>query len=319
MRSRVRPEELLLCAYALTLAVLMTVVHDWHFSTLFHYRFFWAFVLLALAVLAREYRRLRPSEPRPVALRAAARPALRVIRDFFPFLLALIFYERLHDLTPLIRPTVVDATLIAIDRAVFHVDVPVWLGQFATPLLTHVMVFCYLSYFFSPALLACLMYWRGDRQLFRDFLVSLTIVTLLGFIGYLLVPAVGPYLFQAELFPTRLPGGGGISSIDIDMIGTIDNFKGFGRDCFPSLHTAHTTVVLAFTWRYSRRVFAAYLPLALGLYVSTLYLRMHYVTDLAGGFVAAAIAIWAGPRLERWWFNLDEAGVPRPIALRSKP
>src|SRR5262249_47480958 len=143
-----------------------------------------------------------------VALRLALPPALTVLRDFLPFLVALIFYETLHDLTPLVRPEIVDGALAAIDRALLGVDVAVWVGRFASPALTQVMVVCYLSYFFAPGLLAAIIYWRGQRQLFRDFLVSLSVVTLMGYIGYLLVPAVGPFIYQADLFPSRLPGEG---------------------------------------------------------------------------------------------------------------
>jgi membrane-associated phospholipid phosphatase len=171
------------------------------------------------------------------------------------------------------------------------------------------MVFCYLSYFFAPAILAACIYWSDRRQLFRDFLVSLCVTTLLGYTGYLLVPAVGPYLYQAALFPDRLPGGG-LHEAD-SVIQTIDSLKGYARDCFPSLHTAHTTVVLVFAWRYSRLAFAVYLPIALGLYVSTIYLRMHYAIDVAAGFAVAALAVAIGPRLERWWYR------PAPAMLRE--
>jgi membrane-associated phospholipid phosphatase len=181
------------------------------------------------------------------------------------------------------------------------VDAAVWLDRFATPLITRAMVICYLSYFFAPAILAAMIYWSGRRQLFRDCLVSLSVVTFLGFSGYLIVPAVGPFVFQRELFPNRLPGHG--LQITELVISTLDQMRGFARDCFPSMHTAHTTVVLAFAWRFSRRVFFAYLPMALGLYVSTMYLRMHYAVDVAAGFTVAAVAVWSGPRLERWWYR----------------
>jgi membrane-associated phospholipid phosphatase len=304
MRSRIRPEEALLALYGSALIVIMAATHHFLITNTMHLRFCASFALLALLVLWRGYRRSRRAEPellRAEHLRRALPPAVRVVRDFFPFLLVLVFYETLHDLTPLIRHDVVDARLIAIDRAVLGVDVSLWLDRFATPLLTQVMVVCYLSYFFAPAILAALIYWSARRQLFRDCLVSLSVVTFLGFSGYLIVPAVGPFVFQHQLFPQRLPGHG-LAATEM-IIGTIDQMRGFARDCFPSMHTAHTTVVLAFAWRFSRRLFLAYLPMALGLYVSTLYLRMHYAVDVAAGFAVAALAVWMGPRLERWWYR----------------
>jgi membrane-associated phospholipid phosphatase len=304
MHSRIRPEEALLAIYGLALIIIMAATHHFLISNTMHLRFCVTFALLALFVLLRGYHRSRQAEPelpRAEHVRRALPSAVRVVRDFFPFLLVLVFYETLHDLTPLICHDVVDAQLIAIDRAVLGVDAAPWLDRFATPLLTQIMVTCYLSYFFAPAILAALIYWSGQRQLFRECLVSLSVVTFLGFSGYLIVPAVGPFVFQHELFPARLPGHGLV--VTETIITRLDQMRGFARDCFPSMHTAHTTVVLAFAWRFSRRLFVMYLPMALGLYVSTIYLRMHYAVDVAAGFAVAAVAVWSGPRLERWWYG----------------
>jgi membrane-associated phospholipid phosphatase len=300
VRSRIRPEEALLAGYGVALVAIMAGTRHWRFTATTHLRFCAVFLILAGLVLVRGLVRAR-GQGFADALRDATPPAVLVIRDFLPFLLALVFYETLHDLTPLLRHDVVDGALIAVDRAVFGVDVAVWMGQFGTPWLTNAMVGCYMSYFFAPAILAALIYWSEQRQLFRDFLVTLCVTTLLGYTGYLLVPAVGPYIFQADRFPQRLPGRGLSSTASVIL--TIDAIKGYARDCFPSLHTAHTTVVLAFAWRFSRAAFLAYLPMAIGLYVSTMYLRMHYAVDVAAGFATAALAVWGGPRLERWWYR----------------
>jgi membrane-associated phospholipid phosphatase len=298
---RVRPEEALLAVYGAALVSIMAATGHWTFTSTMHGRFIEAFLLLAVLVLFRGLFRARGAGSTWESLKVAAPPAATVVRDFLPFLLALLFYETLHDLTPLLRHDVVDAALIAVDRAVLGVDVSVWMGRFATPRLTQAMIFCYLSYFFAPAILAAAIYWAGRRQLFRDFLVSLCVTTLLGYTGYLIVPAVGPYIFQSELFPERLPGGE-LHHFD-SMIRTIDSLKGYARDCFPSLHTAHTTVVVVFAWRFSKVVFALYLPIAVGLYISTMYLRMHYAVDVLAGFATAALAVTLGPRLERWWYR----------------
>jgi membrane-associated phospholipid phosphatase len=308
MRARLRPEEALLLVYGALLAVLMAASGVWRFTAFHHPRFLQCFATLAVLVFVRQYAHARRTRNDVrAAAHAASGPALGVLRDFLPFFFGLLFYETLHDYTPIVRPSVVDAQLVAIDRAIFGVDVAAWLGRFATPWLTRVMVYAYLSYFFAPGLLAAIAYFRGARAAFRDFMVSLCVVTLLGYAGYLLVPAVGPYVFQAELFPERLPGGAADTHF---FIAQLDSLKGVARDCFPSMHTAHTTVTLAFAWRFSRPLFYAYLPIAIGLYVSTVYLRMHYVIDVAAGFAVAAAAIALGPRLERWW----QRGAAAPAA-----
>jgi membrane-associated phospholipid phosphatase len=315
LRKRLRPEEALLLVYGLTLLVIMAVFNDWSMRTLYHPYFILSFLVLAGLVLVRGYLRAKRSHSSAaLALRSAIAPTLKVFRDFLPFLLALIFYERLHDLTPRLRPKVVDATLIAADRAVFGTDVPAWLDRFATPTLTQLMVVCYLSYFFAAAILACLIYWADRRSLFREFLVSLTVATTIGYLGYLLVPAVGPYLYQRDLFPGRLPGGG--LPLTEQVIASVDAMKGAARDCFPSLHTTHTTVVLVFAWRFRRSVFWAYLPMALGLYFSTMYLRMHYAVDVVAGFATAFAGVLIGPSLERWWYSGQEP-APQQAATFS--
>jgi membrane-associated phospholipid phosphatase len=308
-----RPEEALLIVYGAALTALMAATGEWHFSAFHHAHFLQCFAALAALVFVRKYVRSRRDGKGERALRSAAGPALGVLRDFFPFFVGLLFYETLHDLTPVIRPSVVDARLVAIDRAVFGVDVAWWMGRFASPLVTRVMLYCYLSYFFAPGLLASIIYWRDQRALFRDLMVSLCVVTLLGYAGYLVVPAVGPYVFQASLFPERLPGGGADTHF---FIAQLDSLKGVARDCFPSMHTAHTTVVLAFAWRFSRRIFYFYLPIAIGLYLSTIYLRMHYVVDVAAGFAVSAAAVAIGPRLERWWKRAPQAAA---ITVPAEP
>lgn len=298
VRRSFRPEEVLLVAYVTVLAVTMAATGVRQVSAFQHPRFLQVTAGLALAIYVRAVLRAARTNSLARALRAGVAPAAKVLRDFVPFFVGLLLYEMLHDLTPIVRPQVVDAALVTIDRALFGVDVSHWMGRFATPSLTWVMVQCYASYFVAPVLLAAAMYLVSARALFREYMVSLTVVTLLGYVGYLLVPAVGPYVFQAELFPTRLPGGGAETHF---FIREIDSLRGVARDCFPSLHTAHTTVVLAFAWRFSRIVFFVYLPIAIGLYISTVYLRMHYVVDVGAGFAVAALAIALGPRLERWW------------------
>ena len=71
-----------------------------------------------------------------------------------------------------------------------------------------------------------------------------------------------------------------------------------------------TVVVLASTsdasvatspspFRFRRWLFAALLPIVLGLVVSTLYLRMHYAIDLVAGAAVGVVAVVLAPRVNR--------------------
>jgi membrane-associated phospholipid phosphatase len=253
---------------------------------------------VALVILVRGYFRAPASDSRVARFRVGCRLAWETAREFGPLFFCLGIYEALHDLTPVLRPHVDDRFLVASDHFFLHVDVGVWLDtHIGSPAMTHVMTYCYVTYAFASPIYAGLQYVRGRYRAFHDFALAITITAFLGYTGYLLLPAVGPYVYQHTLYAHPLPGWGhgGIMNI-------IDKMKGSARDAFPSLHTAMTTVVLGMMWRDARKLFWAYLPIALGLYVSTMYLRVHYATDVAAGFVVGFVALYIAPKINRWWY-----------------
>ncbi|MGZ3438983.1 MAG: hypothetical protein ACXVDD_05690, partial [Polyangia bacterium] len=91
MRSRVRPEEALLAGYGVALLAIMATTGHWTFTSTMHRRFLDVFVVLALGILLRDFVRARREHRSPLqALRRALPPAALVIRDFVPFLVALV-------------------------------------------------------------------------------------------------------------------------------------------------------------------------------------------------------------------------------------
>lgn len=176
------------------------------------------------------------------------------------------------------------------------------------------MLLCYLSFFFAPGVLAAVLYWKRDRGHFRDYVVSISCVITLGYVGYWLVPAVGPYIYQSALFPRQLPG----SVASQQLIRVLDDLHGSARDCFPSLHTAATMCVLIFAWRRARRFFVIYLPIALVLFVSTVYLRYHYGIDVIAGLATAVLGTLLGPPIERAWSAEPDLVVPEYEAVLTR-
>lgn len=270
---------------------------------------------LAALALGRSYRRtvspLGSFEPAGTRHRRAFAAAADTLRVAIPLLGCLISYTTLHDITPKLRPAVLDPRMVAIDRAVFGVDVPRWLDDhIASVAMTHIMVLCYLSYGLVPPMYAYLLYFRKAIEPYRDFAVSVALTALLGYSGYALVPVVGPHIFQTDVYRDPLPG----AEFALGMIGQV---QGSARDGFPSLHTAMTVVLAVLMWRDARRLFWCYLPVGLGLLLSTLYLRRHYAVDLAAGLATAAFALALAPRLNRWWYArrraaADPGGAGRP-------
>ena len=310
------PEEIVFGVFAVALIVLVTVTG--HVGIVVHrliagLRFIAIVVGVALVIFLRAYVRTNPGPARwlgldPTRMRVGFLVATKTLREFGPLFLCLATYEALHDLTPVLRPHVDDALLVRSDHFLFRGDVDRWLDDhLASATMTHFMTFCYVTYAFAGPIYAGIQYFRGRYRAFHDFALAITITAFIGYSGYLLLPAVGPYMYQHAIYPDPLPGWGHGGLLDV-----IAKMKGEARDAFPSLHTAMTTVALVSMWRDARKLFWLYLPIGLGLFLSTMYLRVHYATDVLAGFVTATIALTLAPRINRWWYGRR---VPREATV----
>lgn len=150
---------------------------------------------------------------------------------------------------------------------------------------------CYISYVYAAPALALAMWFLGRRTHFNRFMGALAISGALAYVGYVIVPVVGPkYVFEGRW----LEASQGALSF-------MDNVKGYNRDCFPSLHTAWTTLFLIAAWKGVRPLFWVYLPVAIGVYIATFYGGYHYIPDIIAGHALAVFAWWVAAPLRAWW------------------
>lgn len=230
----------------------------------------------------------------------------RIVSDWLPVVLCILVYENLHDVVKLIHPETFDRQLAAIDAWIFGVQPTLWLQRIAAPWLTELLSVAYASYFVTPAVLGGLLYASGRTSEFRTFMLVVIVTMYLGFLGYVLVPAVGPIYFLEGRYdaPTHLTGLYFHRTAEAVM----NDLRAINRDCFPSLHTAISTLASLWAWRtrrlhrFGRLVAGIYLPLNAALWFATVYLRYHWVIDLVAGWVLAAAVAWAVPPLARLWY-----------------
>lgn len=196
-----------------------------------------------------------------------------------------VTFQAMAGAIPAIREERYDALLFALDNRLFGGSANVWAEQFVSPLLTELLSCCYI--FFMPLLFFNLArYFIWQKELLSNFYRGLFTIYGLGFLGYLLVPAAGPYLTYPQLFSVTLDGGL-ITQVNQAMV-----LAGSNRvDVFPSLHSAVTAYILGYAYRYHRREFWWLLVPIAGLWVSTIYLRYHYLVDLICGFLLAWLAL----------------------------
>jgi len=204
-----------------------------------------------------------------------------------------IAYQAMAGAVPAVRSMRFDATLLAMDRWLLGETPAVFLQNLATPWLTEALSLCYIG--FMPLLFFSLLrYFFRNRELLGEFYTGLFTVYGLGFLGYLLVPAAGPWITYPEIFSRELAGG------PITALNNIMVVQGSNRvDVWPSLHSAVSLFILGFAWRRHRRQFYILLLPVTGLCISTLYLRYHYFIDVVSGIALAGFALYESGRYAR--------------------
>lgn len=237
---------------------------------------------------------------------------LAVARDWFPLVLCIVVYDNFHDLTRLLRPDTVDDALHALDQRLLGVEPALWLQRVTRPWLTELMSLAYALLFVFPTVILVGLYRRGERRRFSEFALALVLAYCLGLVGFMAVPAVGPrYTLRFEV-----PLAGYVFTEPARQ--AWNSLEAFDRDCFPSLHTALSTLALIYFWRLRRRwprartLFFVTLPAIVLLWASTLYLRYHYAVDVLAGWALASGCAFLAPRICDYYYQ------PSVIAIASE-
>ena len=179
------------------------------------------------------------------------------------------------------------ATLRSIEASLTHGALD-FVQQPGSALLVDAFTICYL-FFFYYLVVGPGHYYVTNLRLFRQCAVGMFTLYGLGYIGYLLLPVNGPFVWMGQR------EGGLIWEMGNAFV--LNHSNGF--DAFPSIHFGATFFLLAFDWRHYRRRFWMLLAPVLGLWMATVYLRYHYFADLLGGLVIALAGIWAARWFER--------------------
>jgi len=224
-------------------------------------------------------------------------PLARVAHYWYVVPFVLCAFRELHYLIPDVRnfdDHRFDRVLADLDRRWLG-DVDGFVFRLLTPGLADVLQICYWSYYFSLFALGAILHARGAWEKLDEFVSVVLASLLLSYVGYLVVPAIGPHHF----YPQRPPVLDGwliagpmhrfMLSLELRM-----------ADAFPSGHTLMSLVLMHLAWRhFERRVFWICLPLAVGCVAATVFLRYHYVVDLLASFALFPACVWLGRALNR--------------------
>jgi len=283
MRPALKPVDLLSIVFIALLAIVtmvsLSVVSNWP-QFIFKYSLF-ALIIISLAALDRN---------------TSGRTFFNILHAFIPIVIILLVFNSLGELIPRIRHQYYDNDLIRIDYALFGTHPTVWMERFNTVLLTGLLQIAYISYYFMPISLGTFLFLKKKQFEFDSAVFTIVLCFYLSYIGYLLVPAVGPRFTLNQVQTMELQTG----PLSQWMQSTLDGLEQNKTDAFPSGHTAVALVSLFYAWKYREKVlFWILVPAVSALIVSTVYLRYHYAVDVIAGILLAALTVLIAPKTYR--------------------
>jgi hypothetical protein len=224
-----------------------------------------------------------------------------VVLEWLPFAFVLWAYDLLRgQADTLLFSTHVRPQLRA-DELLFGGTAPtvwlqehLWYGSGDLRWYDYAAWLVYVSYFVATYLTAVFL-WFYARGLFRRFVVTVSLLALMGFATYALFPAAPPWLASTygELEPTtRLIGviWGHIPIAHFDALFEKGSEYANPVAAVPSLHAAYTLLITLTLWRlapwWGRVLLAAY-PWAMAF--ALVYTAEHYFVDILLGWTYAVI------------------------------
>ncbi len=215
----------------------------------------------------------------------------------FPVVCVLVIFDSLELFVHSIHPKDIDPLLIKLDYLLFKGYPTVMLESIQVPLFTDILQCAYSAYYFLPISLGLLLKLKGDRRDFDKTVFLILLCFYLSYVGYMFFPALGPRYTMHHLQSSELRGlfiAGPVQKI-------LNGLEGVKRDAFPSGHTAVALVVSGLSYRFHKGFFYMTLPVVSLLIFSTVYCRYHYVVDVIGGIVLAAITFFIGEKYYGYW------------------
>lgn len=230
----------------------------------------------------------------------AQRVRPRFLRFFFRTaavqLLIYLVYQFSIDLIHVFFSGWFDTAIIRFEAAAVGGQPTLWLQQFIRPWLTEWLMFCYIFYVPVYPILSTILYFRHGEDTNEEYLFYVGLVVSLCTVGFLLLPVAGPMREIGNLYTVPLRGH--FFTAMSELIRTRIHRPG---GAIPSIHCGAATIMWWSAYRFSRPSFYVLAPIVLSLYVSTVYGRFHYASDVIAGVAVAFLAMVLGNLLIRAW------------------
>jgi membrane-associated phospholipid phosphatase len=148
----------------------------------------------------------------------------------------------------------------------------------------------YSAHFLLPIAVGAWL-WTKSRSDFRRFGLSLVVLCALAFVTYVVAPTAPPWLAQPESVQHLMQDTVQRLALPSDLTWLYSHHDYNLYAAFPSLHAGFPVLAAAAAWRRNKAAGVALSIWAVVVWVTVVYLGEHYVTDVAGGILYAAVAL----------------------------
>lgn len=225
----------------------------------------------------------------------------KFLKDWSPFILLLLGYEFLRGLAPMLKIRVNIYPMINFDKLLFWGHIPAaelqkWLY---TPGHFHfydlVFTILYMMHFVLPLVFAYYL-WVKKRERFQHFLVSLIVLSYVGFMTYILYPAMPPWMASQKHIIPQVYNLFNITAAHFFAAGSMPTvywlFSPNDVAAMPSLHAAYPTLVFCYMLKYFGKKWWFFGFYVLAVWFAIVYLGQHYVIDAIAGAVYAVVVFY---------------------------
>jgi len=211
-------------------------------------------------------------------------------RSSFVYYVVFLFHFNIKANVYLLNNTYHDDLLLATEKwFAYYIDgifvFRDWLTGLVGPWINEVYLGGFLAMFMVSFVFFHLY---RDRKKTRAMLDATFLTSIIGSVGYALMPALGPFAFSGELYPHQL--GGWQHLVETGEITRA--YAVFSLAAMPSLHVAHGIIFTYMAAKYFRRLLWFMVPMMLLILTDAVYLEWHYVIDMVVGACIAWFAVW---------------------------
>lgn len=217
-----------------------------------------------------------------------------IMYDWAPLFMLPLLYRETALLTTRFGRFTKDASFIRFEQTYFPLVMRLHTSnRMNAKILSECLHACYLSFYVFIYGVPLYFYLKGEPTAFYASMFAILLVLFLSYLTHALCPVLGPRTLFDKINDHRSHG------FFFRLVHRILEAGSTHGTAFPSGHVGVAAVVMLITWHFNVSLFLWVCPIAIGLIISTVYGRFHYLVDVIVGLLYAmvvySVTVWLYP------------------------